>query len=284
MKNITTLFIILVLFSITSCDTLTTYTVSVSVERHPTLTIINNTGFQITLTSPTPTSLTNGARTMYQPPETSQNINVTYRIENIPFTETVTWDKKDATITLTKSPPSITVINNTGHPVTLSTPFSQSIPNVGRASSLINPDQNRNITVTYNINQFRFTEQATLTDTVVTVTLTRRPPTLTIVNNVGITVNTIFMRIPGASDWIGGNIVMNQGTVHIDAARGAQAGDISRSIISGDDVRIWMGNVPISGDRFDIRIDDVQGNSYVKRNVQITGDMSITFTQSDKPR
>ena len=46
-------------------------------------------------------------------------------------------------------------------------------------------------------------------------------------------------------------------------------------------MQIDMAYININGDRFDIRIDDVQGNTYVKRNVQITRDITLTFTQSD---
>jgi len=355
MKKIIIPFLLVMSISFISCDTVTHYTTRVSVDRNPTLTIINQTGHQVAVTAPLSRNIDNLARTQFQPADANRSIDVIYRIRQSHFTEQITmnnadatvtltkrpptltvinntghqvtltapfsqniandnraselinpnqdsnitvayrighvqlseqaaWNNEDITVTLTKRPPTLTVVNNTGHQVTLTAPFSQNIANGNRTSQLINPTQDRNIAVTYRINQFQFTEQAAWNNTDTTVTLTRRPPTITIENNVGATINTIFMRVPGGSDWIGGNIVMNAGTVHIDAARGAQAGDISRSIIHGDNVRIWMGNVPISGNRFDIRIDDVQGNSYVKRNVQITGDMTFTFTQSDRPR
>ncbi|MCL2833223.1 MAG: hypothetical protein FWD78_08640 [Treponema sp.] len=116
----------------------------------------------------------------------------------------------------------------------------------------------------------------------VNVTLIKRPPTLTVVNNVGATINTVFLRIPGAPSWTGGNIVIRNGVISLTAAGGAQTGDISGSIVNKDSVQIWMGNVPISGDRFDVRIDDVQGYTYVKTNVLLADDLSLIFTQSDK--
>jgi len=113
-----------------------------------------------------------------------------------------------------------------------------------------------------------------------TVTLTKRPANIIITNNVGVTVNMIFLRIPNSPSWTGGNIRIREGIVHL--ATEAQTDDISGSIVNRDSMQIWMGNISLSGERFDIRIDDVQGNSYVKDNVEVKSDMTITFTQSDK--
>jgi hypothetical protein len=123
----------------------------------------------------------------------------------------------------------------------------------------------------------------------VTVTLTRSPPTLTLVNNTGVTINNVFLRYTGGPSWSGGNIVMRGGRVQLAAAGGAQIGDISGSIVNGDNMRIWLGDLEISGDehitdyRYDVRIDDVQGNTYVKSNVQIINDITLTFTRTDRP-
>jgi len=54
-------------------------------------------------------------------------------------------------------------------------------------------------------------------------------------------------------------------------------------------MKIWLGDIEVSGDgsasgyRYDIRIDDVQGNTYVKSNVQILNDVTLAFTRSDRP-
>jgi hypothetical protein len=211
-------FILVILISFVSCDTLTRYTIGVSVDREPVLTIINRTGYDVDLDSPVSGKIKKGETTQCQPPETRGIITVAYKIGLMYFTERVTMDNQDAT-----------------------------------------------------------------------VTLTRFPPTLTIVNNTGVTINNFFLRYPGAPSWIGGNIVIRGGRLQPGAAGGAQIGDISGSIVNGDSGRIWLGDLEISGDqhvtdyRFDVRIDDVQGNTYVKSNVQILSDITATFTRSDRP-
>jgi len=179
--------------------------------------------------------------------------------------------------------PMLYVVNQTGYALNLIAPVKQSVADKGRAQ--FQPmEMNRSVDVTYTIGQAQYTEQVTMKNEDATVNLTKRPPTLTIVNNVGATINTIFLRVPGSPSWIGGNIVIRGGTVQLGAAGGAaQAGDISGSIVNKDSMKIWLGNVNITGNVFDIRIDDVQTNSsYVKSNVQVTNDMTITFTQADK--
>jgi hypothetical protein len=205
--------------------------------------------------------------------------NTTYYIINGP-NETVS-STSPIVFTVEDRLPMLFVVNQTGYTVTLTSPVQNSIPNQGRTQ--FQPmEMNRSIDVTYKIGQAQYTEQVTMGNKDATVTLTKRPPTLTIVNNVGATVNTIFLRIPGTPTWIGGNIVTRDGQVQLSASRGAQAGEISGSIVNRDNMKIWLGNVPITGDTFDIRIDDMNSNSYVKSNVQVTSDMTLTFTQSDK--
>jgi len=281
MKKISVFSILVLLFCFVSCDTITHYTIRVSVDKNPTLTIVNQTGYPVVVTAPISSNIDNRASTQFQPTETNQNFDITYRIGQIEFTEKAAMNDADATVTLTKRPPTLTVVNQTGYQVELLPPFSSSIRN-GESSSFLPPVLNQRIDVTYRIGQMGFSEQVTVSNRDATVTLTRRPSTLTIVNNVGATINTIFMRTPGAPNWTGGNIVIRGGVVNLAAAGGAQAGDISGSIVNRDSMQIWTGNISLSGDRFDIRIDDVQGNTYVKSNVQITGDMTLTFTTSDK--
>jgi len=142
---------------------------------------------------------------------------------------------------------------------------------------------NRSIDVIYSIGQARYTEQVTMNNKDATVTLTKKPPTLTIVNNVGATINMLFLRVPDSPSWVGGNIVIRGKTVSLAEAGKAQTGDISGSIVNKDKLPIWLGEVNIAGTILDIRIDDVQGNTYVKSNVQVpNNDMTLTFTQADK--
>lgn len=282
MKKIVTIFILVLLFSIVSCDTLTHYTNRITVDRNPTLIIVNQTGYPVVVTAPASLSINNGARNQFQPTETNQTINVTYRVGQVEFTEQVTMADSDATVTLTKRPPTITVINQTGYPVNLTAPERSNI-GIGESTHFLAPALNRSVGVTYTVGQMSFTEQVTMANQDVTVTLTRRPPTITVVNNVGATINTLFLRTPGAPVWTGGNIVMRNGVAIIVATGAALTADISTSIVNGDTMRIWMGNVSLSGDRFDVRVDDVQGNAYVKSNVQFTNDITLTFTRSDRP-
>jgi len=281
MKKINVFFILVLLISFVSCDTFTYYTMRVSVNRNPTFIIENRTGHPVVVTAPVSSSINNGASTQFQPAETRGTINVTYRIGQAQFTEQATMDNADVTVTLTKRPPTITVVNQTGYSVAITAPISSSI-NIGAKTEFLAPALNQIINITYMIGRMQVTEQVTIANQDVSVTLTKRPATLTIVNNVGATINTIFLRIPGSPNWVGGNIVIRGGTVQLAASGGAQTGDISGSIVNRDSMKLWLGNVDLSGNIFDVRIDDVQTNSYVKSNVQVNNDMTLTFTQADK--
>ena len=281
MKKINVFFILVILISFVSCDTVTHYTMKVSVDRNPTFIIENRTGHPVVVTAPVSSSINNGASTQFQPTETRGTVNVIYRIGQVQFTEQATMDNADITVILTKRPPTITVVNQTGYQVGIIAPVSLSI-NIGAKTEFLAPALNQIINITYMIGRMQVTEQVTMANQDVTVNLTKRPATLTIVNNVGATINNIFLRIPGSPNWIGGNIVIRGGTIQLTAAGGAQTGDISGSIVNKDSMKLWLGNVDLSGNIFDIRIDDVQTNSYVKSNVQVNNDMTLTFTQADK--
>jgi len=287
MKKITTFFILALLLSFVSCDTTTHYINRVSVDRNPVLSIVNQTGYPVIVTAPVPSNIDNGASIQFQPTETNRSIAVTYRIDRSEFTEQVTMNNTDATVTLTKRPPTITVVNQTGYLVSITAPVTRNIDREGR-TNFLSPVSDQNVNIAYTIGRMRFTERVSMSNQDVTVTLTRYPPTLTIVNNVGVTINTIFMRTTGSPSWIGGNIVERGGVFDIAGADtgGAQVGDISGSILNTERMQIWMGQLPISGDgdnRFDIRTDDVRGNSYLRSNVQILNDISLTFTARDIP-
>ena len=91
-KNITILILCVVIINFISCDTLTRKTIRISVDRHPTLIIENQTGHPVTVTAPARLNIANGAMTQFQPIETNRNIDVTYIIGQIQFTEQVTWN------------------------------------------------------------------------------------------------------------------------------------------------------------------------------------------------
>ena len=280
MKKNAIFIFLLILLCLTSCDTVTYYTIKVSLDRHPTLTVINQTGHPVAVTAPVSANINNGARTQYQPHETNQNINVTYTINRISFTEQVTWNNADATVTLTKRPPTITVVNQTGRMVSITAPVSLNLAN-GDNTNFLPTVLNQNINISYRVGQMNLTEQVIVGNQDVNVVLTRSPPTIIVVNNVGTTINMIWLRLPNVLEWTGGNIVTREGEIYLIATQ-ALAGQLTGSIVNRDSVRIWMGNIPISGDRFDIRITDVNNVDYVKSNVQIRSDMTLTFTQSDK--
>jgi len=250
-------------------------------DRLPMLFIENQTGFQINITAPTQEGMIgNGARTSWQNVDQTQNITVAYRIGNFQHNEQVTMGNVDTTVSLTKRPPLLFMKNQTGFPITINAPSQGVMVNNGDETFWLNDNQTQNITVTYRVGTVQYTEQVTMGNEDAIVILTRSPPNITITNNVGATINMIFLRQPNSPEWIGGNILTRGGTVHL--ARQAQTGDISGSIVNRDSMRIWMGNIPISGERFDIRIDDVQGNTFVKSNVELTSDITIVFTQSDR--
>jgi len=361
MKKTTMFLVLIMLICLISCDTVTNYAIRIPVNRHPTLTIDNQTGHHVIITAPVSTNITNGARTQHQPADTSGIINVTYRIDQIELTEQVTMNNADATVILTRRPPVLTIANQTGYLVNIIAPLSTDIgnneriqfqssvmdgiidvtyrigqinfteqvtinnadatvtltrrpptitvvnqtnnmvsiiapersPNIpiphGGNTHFLSPAFNQNINIMYSIGRMSFTEQVAMQNQDVTVTLTRRPPTITVLNNVGVTVNNIFIRITGSPSWLGGNIVYRDNRAQLGAAEGAQIGVISGSIINNNSIPIWFGDLDISGDshisdyRYDIRIDDVQGNTYVKNNVQIINDLELIFTRSDIP-
>jgi hypothetical protein len=295
MKKITAFFIVGIVLSFVSCDTITHYTMKVSVDRNPTLTIENRTGHPVVVITPLSSDIGIGARTEFQPAETSGTINVAYRIGQVQFTEQVTMANQDAIVTLTRRPPTITVVNQTGQQVgivSIVDPVRLNIA-IGARTEFLAPVLDQTINIVYQIGRMRFTEQVALANQDVTVTLTRFPPTLTVENNTGETINTFRLRYSGSSSgtaWVGGNLVAADvdGRIQIREG-GAQTGVTDVSIVNGDSMKLWLGDLAISGEghitdyRYDVRIDDVNARSYVKSNVQILNDLTLTFTRSDRP-
>ncbi|WP_461247367.1 hypothetical protein [Treponema sp. R6D11] len=179
--------------------------------------------------------------------------------------------------------PMLFVENKTGYPVTLIAPVKNSISNNGRTQ--FQPmEMNRSIDVIYSIGQVQYTEQVTMKNEDASVTLTKRPPYVTIQNNTGSTVNIVFIRTPNTA-WAGPNVLnlqLNADGTLAQAQAGVQTNELRGSITNRESFRFWTGNVQLSGNVFDIRIDDVQNNAYQKMNVQIDRDMTLTFTQADK--
>jgi len=212
MKKITILFILFVSFCNISCDTLTQYTLRVSVDRNPTLIIVNETGHPIVITAPLSSNINNSARIQYQPSVTNGIINITYRFEQFQFTEQVTWNNMDTTVKLTKRPPTLTIVNDTG---------------------------------------------------------------------AGNNVNIIQFRSPRSVAWIGGNIIIRNNELHL-VDENALTGVTTQVLTNGEKLDLWLGNLRISGDTFDIRLQTPNNLIFQKDNVRIPNDMSLTFTQSDR--
>jgi len=283
MKKLYLLFIsAIVFFSIISCDTITSYKLNVTLDRQPVLTIINQTGHTVTLTAPLSSSINNGARTQLQPADANRFIEVTYRIGQIQFSEQVTMNNTDATITLTKRPPTVTVVNQTGREITISTPISDSLNN-GENRSFLPPVLNQNFNITYSSGRMQLTEQVNMREQDVTVNLTVGAPALTIVNSTGTgnNINIIQFRSPGSIAWIGGNIAIRNNELYLTEGT-AQTGVTTQVLANGDRLSLWLGSLNLSGNAFDIRLQTPSGSIFQKDNVRITRDTILTFTQSDR--
>jgi len=180
------------LVGLVSCDTFRRYTITVSLDRHPVLTIVNATGQPINLSSPVPGSLAQGARAMFSIPSLdadARQVYVEYRIGGFSFANQVTVTS-DMTVTLTERPPVATVINNTGFPITITSPGRHTLVSGGRIDFPKQTPTANQLSVTYAVetSQFQFSEQVTINDDDVTLTLTRRPPRVTVVNGTGSTI------------------------------------------------------------------------------------------------
>jgi len=270
------LFLVTIPTTITASDPI----IFTARDKDPIMTVLNNTGFTVRIGTRT---LSNGdsTSTQIQRGTTQGNFSVNYSINDYSFSKEVEVSS-GTSVVLTERPPILTVINNTGFSLSVTRPFRQGIESGGR---YLHAKQSRSVNslhiISYQIGNASYEEQVALNDADATITLTKRPPTITIINNIGATINMIWLRIPGAPAWTGGNINIRGGTVHLGTGQ-AQTGDLSGSIINGDSMRIWMGNITLSGEVFDVRLTDVNNVDYVRSNVQLSRDMTLTFTQRDK--
>ena len=157
------------------------------------------------------------------------------------------------------------------------------------------------VSIVYAFGTFQASKNLTWRHNDITLTLTEqdRPPIVTVENRTGFTVNNVFIRNTGQPSW-GLNlltqesrrVVDNQGNVTENRLVGQTAATEITSLIgsftNNEDWTVWLHDCKdivwnIDGlTKYDIRIDDVQGSAYVKRNVDFPNDMSLTFTQEDK--
>jgi hypothetical protein len=260
-------------------------------DMYPVLVMQNNTGFPINIETPISENVADGGRAIYQMPELkddrSHTVSYSVANSNYRFDKAVTLNNH-ITLSLTDRPPTVTVHNNTGYPVTITNPFQESVTN--GAYSLRYPknsiNDNRQI-ISYSCGTFEYKKEVTIDNEDVVLMLTEkdRPPIVTVLNNTGNTVNLVFLRNPG-SNWPDQNMLTlklkEDGTLD-DTEAATQAGERRGSFTNKETFRFWLGNIRVKPDKYDIRMDDVQGHPYVKNNVQIAEDMTLTFTQEDKP-
>jgi len=258
-------------------------------DMYPTLTMQNNTGFPINIVSPIATNVNNGSYAVYQVSElgNSERNIISYSIGDYRFDKDVMLNGRQ-TIVLTERPPTLTVQNKTGYPITITNPFRQMV--IDGASSEMYPKSSRSSNkqiISYNSGTFTYNKEAIINDEDVVITLTEkdRPPIVTVLNNTGNTVNIVFLRTPG-SNWPDQNMLTlklkDDGT--IDSTQAAtQASERRGSITNKETFRFWLGNLNVKPNKYDVRLDDVKNDPYVKNNVQITKDTVLTFTQKDKP-
>jgi len=259
-------------------------------ERPPVITVINNTGFPVNITSPFQQSLVNGARFLHpkQSRTTGSLHTITYTVGGVPvqFNEQVTINNDDVTLTLTRRPPGVTVVNNTGHDIVITSPFQQTLVNGARDFRLM-PNRTTN-PVTYMVGRVQFSEQLTVNDNDVTLTLTRSPPIITIVNNTGMTITSVQIRTPGTT-WGDVNVL----GIQLDA-RGEMThlrppqGSLVGSIVNTDSFPFFMGHLSevleVGHGVFDIRLDTFGGqHTFLMSNVVLTTNRTLTFTQAHRP-
>ena len=285
-KSLLLLVLAFLLVGLVSCNTTTWRTATVTVDRHPVLTIINRTGHSIRVASPGSGNVANGGTTRFHTPSRDGGqFYVEHFIGRFSWRQQVTVTS-DTTVTLTERPPVATVINNTGFPITITSPSRHTLVNGGRVAVPKQSPTANQLSVTYAVDasQFQFSEQVTINDDDVTLTLTRSPPYVTVVNNTGVTITNVFIRSPG-SPWEPRNILGL--SLFLAAGYWPRPGDLVGSITNGERVTFWTGYlsefIDIGRGVFDIRLDDTHGISYVMNNVAIPSDRTLTFTQAHRP-
>ena len=245
-------------------------------DIYPILTMQNNTGFPINITNPITKAIGNGASAAYQMPELTNDRRhiVSYSINDYRFDKEVMLNNS-TTLALTDRPPTITVQNNTGFPITITSPFSQTVAD--GSSSNRHPKNSKNNPkhiISYNSGTFRYNKEVTLNEEDVILTLGEndRPPIVILENHTGNTINMAFIRNAG-TEW--GNSLTSEGT-SADVRVG--------SFTNKESKKIWLGFINgLSPDKYDFRLDDIQNNSYVKLHKEIIKDTTLTFTPKDKP-
>ena len=272
-------------------------------DRATFLEIKNSTGYSVQFTSPRNyLRLDSGESTYWQAIKEGSRINVgeevrlpqtvtvSYTIrgggawDGVRFSEDVVWSTSGQVYNLQIK--NIDFRNETGYPITLESPYKVTLANNALSSKYNAQSANEStVNLRYRCGSYSYQQNVPYGDT---HSIKERPPLVTIQNNTGATVNLVYIRIPGGN-WTGDNVLqlqLNAAGVVDKSAANAGGTAIARhgSITNKDDFTFWLGNLNLgqNPERFDIRIDDVNGKAYVKSNVQITKDTTLNFTKSDE--
>ncbi|MCL2065167.1 MAG: hypothetical protein FWG98_12485 [Candidatus Cloacimonetes bacterium] len=250
-----------------------------TIEPHLKLKVINRTGHPISVTSPFRANLNDNAE--YDAQVASRGTStIVYTINNMSFSQEVVVNN-DTIISLTDAPKSITITNRTGFPISLTTPLRQTIVNGETSNKYVINNRNATTqTIQYNSGTYTYTKEITLSsyNTDVVLNENDRPPIITITNNTGNVINSMNIRNNGNINW-GNNLFT---LLQVDD--GANQG----SLTNRENSRLWIGDIRTDRldyreGKIDIRFDDVNGAAYVKLDIKITQDMTLSFTQRDKP-
>jgi len=217
------------------------------------------------------------------------NHGVKYTIYNVPieattyhygFLAALGWGRPNRinnaspiTFTAQDRHPLLFIQDQTGRSVDITAP-ARTVRNLSNAWwQLPELNQSQNVTVTYTIGRFQFSEQVYISNEDVTLTLTRRPPVVVIRNNTGHTAASISIRATGdgALAWI--DILSPGGGITT----------VARTVISGDNFSVNLERLPLTGDRFDFRLVHVAtGQEHIMSNIHIPNDVTLTFTAAHR--
>jgi len=272
-------------------------------DLYPILVMQNNTEFPITVTSPISAQIKIGSNTIYQVPElTNDNkCTVSYSMGQYRFDKEIMLRGRD-TLKLSR-PPMVTVQNNTGFPVTIKINSSVTAKNNTKSPTTITTSPSEEIVadgnhsrgylksnvneikqiISYMSGKYVFNKEVMVYDKDIIMTLTEkdRPPIVTVQNNTGNNVNLVFLRNPGLTWLIRDKDHRGMLSIPLHDATKAQI----NSFTNKESFRFWLGDFEgwVEPYKYYVRIDGVDGISYVKNDVEITEDVTITFSPEDKP-
>ena len=185
--------------------------------------------------------------------------------------------------------PILTVDNKTGLSIELSSPVRTRLGTDNTTRYQIPYErQNKNIVINYRCGGVNY-QESILLDSHKSIELTRRPSFVSVQNDMSATMINIQIRPSGLTGaWNSINILSIQLEKDGTAVRRDVGGvtqfvtDLTGSIVHGDSFRFWMGDLDLDNGNYDVRVDDVHGMAYLKKNVNIIEDITLIFTSQDK--